>query len=144
MKNKTYILNTCLTAVVFLALLAIVLMKTFFPAFVIPRATIPNIALLSILALLIDSYIAPDAKRCYICIPLFSAFTFGILPFAAGYSPAAQAIRLAVIGGVSFTLLTWLFSSIRERIASGPKAKAAPLIGAVGLYLAVQCFAGMI
>ena len=31
-----------------------------------------------------------------------------------------------------------------ERLSSGPVAKAAPVLSALGLYLAAQCFAGII
>ena len=46
-------------------------------------------------------------------------------------------------GAVVFTATTWLFSSMQERISTGPQAKFAPVMSAVGLYLASQCFMGM-
>ena len=144
MKNKTYILNTILAAVLGIALLVAVLVRTFAPAVIIPALNVPNIVLLSLLALLLDHYVAPGAKRSYICIPLLSAATFGLLPFAAGISSGLDALKLAVIGGVLFTLVTFLFSSMQERLSSGPVAKAAPLLSALGLYLAFQCLTGMI
>ena len=48
MKNKTYILNTLLTAVLGIALLAAVLVRTFVPAIIIPQLDIPNMVLLSL------------------------------------------------------------------------------------------------
>ena len=70
--------------------------------------------------------------------------TFGLLPFAACFVSLTEALKLALAGGVVFTAVTWLYSSLQERLSSGPAAKAAPVIGALGLYLAVQCFAGWI
>ena len=64
MKNKTYILNTLLTAVLGIALTAAVLVRTFVPAIIIPQLDIPNMVLLSLTALVLDHYIAPGAKRC--------------------------------------------------------------------------------
>lgn len=52
--------------------------------------------------------------------------------------------KLALVGGIVFTAVTWLFSSMVNRLASGAQAKAAPLLSALGLYLAVQCFAGIL
>ena len=144
MKNKTYILNTLLAAVLGLALLTAQLVRAFAPLVIIPALDAPNLVLLSLITLVLDHYLAPKADRCYICIPVFSAITFGLLPWAAGYITAAEIWVLAVSGGVIFTLLTWLYTSICRRLSSGPATKLAPLACAVGMYLAAQCFTGII
>lgn len=144
MKNKTYFLNTMLTAVVGSALLVCVLLRTFTPIIILPVLDIPNMVLLSLAALLLDHYLAPGAKRCYICIPVFSAIVFGLLPFAACFVGALEAVKLGAVGCAVFTLTTWLFSSIQDRLSSGPAAKAAPILSAMGLYLAAQCFMGIL
>lgn len=143
MKNKTYTLNTLLAAVLGVALLAAVLVRTFLPAWIIPELDIPNMVLLSLVALVLDHYLAPGAKRCYICIPVFAAVTFGLLPYAACFVAAAEAVKLAAFGAVVFTAVTWLYSSMQDRLSSGPAAKAAPVVSALGLYLAAQCLMGM-
>ena len=83
MKNKTYTLNTLLAAVLSVALLICVLVRALAPRMILPQLDIPNMVLISLVALVLDHYIAPGAKRCYICIPLFAAVTFGLLPFAS-------------------------------------------------------------
>ena len=77
MKNKTYILNTFLAAVLGIYLLVAVVVRTFCPQIILPKANIPNMVLISLIALVLDHYLAPDAKRCYICIPVLGAVTFG-------------------------------------------------------------------
>ena len=144
MKEKTYFLNTALTVVLFLALLVCALVRTFLPQVILPELDIPNMVLLSLTALLFDHYLAPGAKRCYICIPAFSAVCFGLLPWAAGFTAPVDALVLGVTGGIVFTATTWLFTSMADRISSGPAAKVAPVVSALGLYLAVQCLMGMI
>ena len=144
MKNKTYILNTFLAVVLGLYLVVCVLVRTFAPTIILPKANIPNMVLLSLVALVLDHYVAPDAKRCYICIPLFGALAFGLLPFAACFAGAAEALKLALVGGLTFTVTTWLFTTIQERLSSGPAAKASAFFSAVSLYMASQCFIGMI
>ena len=139
---KKYVLNTLLAVVLGIALLAIVIVHTFWPQMIIPKVSVPNIAALSLIALLIEHYAAPGAPRCYICIPAFSAIAFGVLPWAAGYIPAAEIWKLAIGGGAIFTTVTWLYTSATERIASGPAAKAAPVVSALGLYFAAQCLTG--
>ena len=143
MKNKIYTLNTLLAVVLGIALLAFVMVRTFAPRFIIPHLDVPNMVLISLAALLLDHYVAPGAKRCYICIPLFSAITFGLLPFAACFVGYTDALKLGLMGAVVFTATTWLFSAMMDRISTGPVAKAAPFVSALGLYLAIQALMGM-
>lgn len=144
MKNKTYILNTFLAVVLTLYLLVAIIVRTFRPQIILPKANIPNIVLISLIALVLDHYLSPGAKRCYICIPVFSALTFGLLPYAAAFVTPMEALKLAATGCVVFTATTWLFSNIQDRLSSGPAAKASAFFSAVSLYMAAQCFIGMI
>ena len=144
MKENKYLLNTLLAIILGVVLLAAALTKTFLPWLCMPAVSIPLVAGISLLALLVDYYLAPGAERCWICIPLLSAITFGLLPVASGYVPAGQAIRLAIVGGVVFTALTWLFTFCAERMTSGRAGKLAPVMTALCLFLASQCFMGMI
>ena len=144
MKKNTYTLNTVLAAVLGVALLACILVRTFAPRVILPQLDISNLVLISLVALVLDHYLAPNAERCYICIPLFSGISFGLLPFAACMVTAAQAAELALYGALVFTVMTWLFSSIQDRLTTGPAAKAAPVMSAFGLYLAIQGLMGMI
>ncbi len=141
MKEK-YVLNTILPIVLGVVMLAMLLVQTFFPRIILPRPDIPMMVAISLVTLLIERAIAPNAPRCYICIPVFAALTFGLLAFAA-LQGLREAMLLAVKGGVTFTATTWVYSSMLDRLSTGPRAKAAPYISAFGLYLAVQCFMGM-
>ena len=143
MKNKTYILNTILAAVLGLALLVAQLVRAFAPLIILPELGVPNLVLLSLVVLVLDHYLAPGAQRCYICIPVFAALTFGLLPWAAGFAAPAAAAKLALLGGVVFTAITWLYTTVQDRLSSGPAAKAAPALSALGLYLACQVLMGM-
>lgn len=138
MKNKTYILNTILAAVVGVYLLGAVLVRTFLPLVILPDYSIPNLVLISLIVVVLEHYFCPGSKRCYICIPVFAAITFGLLPFAAGFVTLIEALKVGVAGCVVFTAVTWLFTSVQDRISSGPAAKAAPVISALGIYLASQ------
>ena len=143
MKNKTYFLNTLLAVVLGAYLLVCVLVRTFAPNIILPKVDIPNLTLLSLVALVLDHYLAPGAKRCYICILVFGALAFGLLPFAACFVGAGEAVKLALVGGLVFAVNTWLFSTIQERLSSGPAAKASAFFSAVSLYMAAQCFMGI-
>lgn len=140
--NKKYTLNTVLPVVLGSYLLVNVIVRTFWPRMILPVLDIPMITAISLVALLIDSYLAPGAERCYLCIPAFAAVTFGLLGLGA-FLGIATAAELAVKGCIVFTAVTWLFTSMVDRLSTGPAAKAAPFVSAFGLYLAVQCFMGM-
>lgn len=142
--KKTYVLNTVLTAVLFLACVAAALVRAFAPIVIIPALNIPNMVLVSLAALLIDHYAAPGADRCYICIPVFSAVAFGLLPWAAAFVTGGEAVKLAIVGGITFTVTTWLFTSIQDRLSTGLQAKAAAFMSALGLWLASQALVGII
>lgn len=144
MKNKTYILNTFLAVVLGIYLVVCIFVRTFAPNIILPKVNIPNLVLLSLVALVLDHYLAPGAKRCYICIPVLGAVTFGLLPFAACFVGAGEALKLALVGGLVFTVTTWLFTTIQERLSSGPAAKASAFFSAVSLYMAAQCFMGIL
>ena len=143
MKKNTYTLNTVLAVLLGAALLVCVLIRTFAPRIIMPHLDVVNMTLISLAALVVDHYLAPDAKRCYIFIPVFSAITFGLLPFAACFVGGLEAVKLGITGGIVFTAVTWLFSAMMDRISTGPAAKAAPFVSAFGLYLAIQALMGM-
>ena len=144
MKDKRYVLNTALAAILGIALLVCVFIRTFAPAVILPKLDIPNMVLLSLVALLLDHYLASGAKRCYLCSAVLAALTFGLLPFASGFAGIMDALKLALVGGIVFTVSALLYTSVQDRLSSGPVAKAAPILSALGLYLAAQCFTGII
>ena len=140
---KKYMLSTFLAFVFTLALLAMVIARALCPVLVFPGFGVPNLVLITLIARLLDHYIVKSAPRCYICIPVFAFLTFAILPFVAGFIQPFEILGLGIRGAVTFTVTTWLFSSMADRIATGPEAKLAPIMSAFGLYLASQCFMGM-
>ena len=143
MKNKTYTLNTVLTAVLAAVLAVMVVLRAVSPQLILMQFDIVSITGISLIALVLDHYLAKGAKRCYICIPVFAALSFGILPFAAGMVALKYVLGLAASGAAIFTLCTFAFTSIQDRLSSGPAAKAAPIMSAFGIWLAVQAFAGI-
>ena len=143
MKNKTYTLNTVLTAVLAVVLMAMMLLRAFAPSIILPVFDIPTLTAISLVALVLDHYLAKGAKRCYICVPVFAALSFGILPFAAGMVAVKYILGLALSGAVIFTVCTFVYTSIQDRLSSGPAAKLAPAMSALGIWLAVQAFAGI-
>lgn len=141
--KKTYVLNTLLAVVVFAAAAACVLVRAFAPNIILPSLNVPNMVLLSLVALVLDHYLAKGAERCWICVPVLSAVTFGLLPWAAGFAGAVEALILAVAGGIVFSVTTLLFTTMADRMASGPAKKLAPIVSAAALWLGAQCLTGI-
>ena len=144
MKNNRYFLHTLLALVVFVALVIAMIVRVVLPAAVIPALNIPNMVILSVIALLLEHFLAKDNPRCYICVAVFSALTFGILPLMAGFACRHTFWKLGLIGGAVFTVVTFVFTSAVERLSTGPKARAAVVVTALGICLAAQCFAGIL
>ncbi len=144
MKNKPYALNILLCFAFAVTMLIFLLIKTFAPIVILPQLNIPNLVGLMLLVLIIEHYAVPDAQRCYVCIAILSALTFGLMPLAAGFASSVSAVKLALVGGIVFTAVTWIFDSITDRLSTGPEAHGALLISALGLWLASQCFTGII
>ena len=143
MKNKTYTLSTVLIAVLTAVLAVMAVLRAFSPQIILPIFDNPTQTAISLVALVLDHYQARDAKRCWICIPIFAALSFGILPFAAGMVALSNVLGLALTGAAIFTVCTFVFTSIQDRLSSGPAARLAPIMSALGIWLAVQAFAGI-
>ena len=144
MKNNKYFLNTLLAGLLFAAELVMMILRVISPVHILPPLNIPNMVLISLAALLLEHYLAPGNKRCYICIPVLGALTFGLLPWMAGFACQHTFWKLGLVGGVVFAVTTWLFTAMTNRLQSGAEAKLAPLVGALCLYLAAQSFAGIL
>ena len=144
MKNNKFLLNTIFTLVLFAALAIALTLRIFFPALVIPPLNVPNLVLLSLAALLLEYFIAPCNQRCYACVTILGVLACGALPLMAGFACVHTFVNLGLVGGIIFTATTFVFSSMTERLRTGPKARGAVLMGALGIYLAAQCFAGIL
>ena len=144
MKNNQYFLNTVLAVVVFVACAIATLVRVWLPAAIIPPLNIPNMVALSVIALLLEHFLTRGNPRCYICIPVVGALTFGVLPLMAGFACQHDFWKFGLVGAVVFTVTTFLFTSAQDRLLTGPKAKAAAVITGIGIWLVAQCFAGII
>ena len=140
MKEKTFVLNSLLTILWAMQMAAVLLLRAFYPAAILPAMDIPLLLGVSLIALLLEHWIAPQANRSWAVLVLLAALTFGLLPLCAGFAGTAPALKLALFGGATFAIVTALFDSMCSRLASGPAAKLAPVMAAFGLFLAGQCF----
>lgn len=144
MKNNQMVLPISLCAVLCVAFALQLVLPVWIPAIVLPPLNIPNMVLLCAVALCADALIAPKASRCYGLLALLAFGTFALLPYASGIAQEESLWKMGIAGAVVFTATTFLFTTLRDRAASGPRMVLVPFMGAIGLFLAAQCFAGMI
>lgn len=142
MKNRTYLLPILLIGVVTAACLAALVIVSFFPGRVLPKLDIPAMVALSLVALTIHYYLGND-KACYVCAVIFGGAVFGIFPFLTGMISPTFWWKYALAGAVVFPVTAYFFRSLTMRLSSAPMNKLAPLVGAIGLFLAAQILAGM-
>lgn len=144
MKKMKNFRNVLLAAVLMVVLTVALVVKALYPTVILPRLNIPNIVLLSLIVLLLESWLYPQGGNCWVCTLVLAVLSFGLLPFAAGVAELQGIWKLGLVGGAVFTLIALAMDSVRERLASGPQAKGALMATALGVYLASQCFAGIL
>lgn len=142
MKNRTTILNSILAAVLGVVLLVSVIVKTYYPHFILPEINIPYIVAVSLVALVLTHFVKTE-EGCPICQAILAAVTFAVLPWAAGLA-TVEVWKLAIVGGVVFAILNAMFTAMEKRMELADVCKGAVIPAAFGLYLACQCFAGWI
>lgn len=142
MKKREWLLSTILATVVGAVLLALTVVRSFFPTMILPKADLPNFVLISLITLLAERIFTSEADRHYGSLAIFAAATFGFLPWIAGWTSANEILRMAFVGTAVLIAVAGLFDSICERISSGGNGKLAPIVGAIGLYLAAQGLSG--
>ena len=143
MKN-TYRFNTFLAVVTGLVLLWYLVMDALAPAAILPQLDVMLLCGISLVALVLEYYTGPRAEsRNWPMVVLLNAATFALLPLAAGLLSDRELGRFALVGCLVSTVLTFLFTAICDRLASGPAGKAAPLLCAGVLFQAVQGCSGL-
>lgn len=143
MKNRTTILNTILAAVLGVTLLVSIIAKMMCPQLILPQMNIPYVAAVSLVALVITSFVKTE-EGCIYCEMLLAAVTFGVLPMVAGMASGIAVVKLALCGGIVFGALDLMVNAMTKRIAMAGICKCAVIPSAFVLYLACQCFTGIL
>lgn len=144
MRTSPFFANVLLSALLGILLLVAVIARTFAPQLLFPKLNIPAMAALSLITLLLRHYLAPQSSHRYSIGALFGALTFAILPWSCAFLSLGDALRTGAAGGIVFTATAWLFAAIEQRLADSDTSPAAPIICALGLYLAAQGFMGIL
>ena len=142
MEKKSFVLNILFAVVLGAGLLVGMVWRVFQPNVVLADLELPAIAALILIALVMEYLFKGTQKRAWAVQILLAAITFAVIPFAAGYAGAG--IRLILCGTAMFAALTFIFDSVAERVNVTCDCKCAMIPTAFVMYLACQCFMGMI
>lgn len=143
--KKHDLFGLILAIVTGVSLLTAMLVRAFLPNFILLKFDGMAILAVTLIALVLDSYIAKNGKRIYWFIPVCSALVFGVFPWVACFLTYIDAIKFGILGAVISTVATFVFDVIKSRLSVTPRATiVAPLISGFGIYLAAQCLVGII
>ena len=143
MKNNKYLLSAVLVLTIAVSLLALLLINAFFPMVTLPKFTVANLSIVSLIALVVNYYLTEEENN-HLIVIAFAFIAFGLLPFVSGFVSLVDALLLAVKGTITFTAMMFVFSSIQNRLSSNGKNWFAPAMTAIMLYLAIQCLMGIV
>ena len=141
MKKNTLMVNTLLAVVLGIGLLVGMVWRTFMPYVVLPELDVIAMVGITLIALLLEYFIAGTQKRIWGLQMVYAAASFEILALLAGIK--WNGVRLFLMGGVVFLVITFLFDSMVQRLEVTTDKKCAVIPTAFVLYLACQCFMGM-
>ena len=140
MKHNPYLANIILAAELTVIFLAYLLIRAFTPAAVFPRITVPSLVLLSAGSLAAEHYLSPSPPRHNIISTALAGLSFALLPCAAGFGTDLSPWMLFSVSAAVFGITEMLYIPIARR-SRGPLS---PAVNALCLYLASQCFQGLI
>lgn len=136
--------NSFLALVVGLTILLMFISKTFLPGAMLLQLSMPNIAGICLIALLLNHYLGSKETGNILLNALLGGIILGIIPVAGGVTIGMGALKLAIVGGVEYAVLSWLFSSMINRMESTISTKLAPVPTAFVLFLACQGLANIL
>ncbi len=139
MKKPYDHLGIILAAVTGGALLVSMILRTFLPRIILPHPDLSAVSVLILASLLIEHYFLRDRQRDYRWLPLYGVLIFGLFPMASTLVSPLDSLLLAIDGAAMLIVLSFLFDMLVARLSDSPASRLAPVVGAFGLFLAVQC-----
>lgn len=142
MEKKSMTLNVLLAVVLGAGLLVGIIWRAVMPNVVLSDLDIPAMTTIVLIALVIEYLVKGTQKRAWAVQIILAAATFAVLPWAADLPTAG--LTVTACGTAVFAALTWMFDVVAQRMDVTTDCKYAMIPTAFVLYLACQCFMGMI
>jgi len=144
MKENKYLRETLLAVVMCTFFAFCIVLRTFLPLIILPKFNIPTITAISLITALLDHFLTGKNRKTEAFTFVFSVGAFGILPYVSGYISSLDIIKTALSGGIVYTVISFIFSEIQDRMSVEEVSISAFLITAFGIFLAFQSFTGII
>lgn len=144
MKKNPFFANVALSIILVAVAAVYILVGALSPNTLLVSLSVPAIALLALVSLAAEYYIAPAAHRNAVAViisAVLAGLSFGLIFMLSGMVAGSSALKTGLVGGAVYLVCDLLFSSIKGRFTA--KAKLAPAVTVLLLFLAVQGFFGM-
>lgn len=142
MRKNAYFINILLMFEVGLFYLGQILVQMWMPSMIFPKMSLPFLVLLSVIPMVISSYMERACEEMASVSFFMAGITFVIAPWCAGMDTGYSPLSLFVAGAAVFGITKRIYTSMQERMSSGMTTKFAPVVHGFLLFLASQCFFG--
>ena len=144
MRKNPYFINVLHGAFVGIICLIRLLLEAFSPAVVLPRIDIPFLVILSVIPMTLEYYLVSERNREPFLSIILAGETVALLPYCGGWSINMPIWKLFFAGAAVFGITDLFYAGIGERMSSCPNSKISPAVNAFILFLASQCFQGLL
>ena len=144
MRKNQYLINVLHMMIVGFFCLMAIFIKTFFPYVLIPKISIPLLVLFSLIPMVLAYYMKAEGERNLLITAVLAGLTYAMFPFCSGLDTEISFVSLFLIGTIVFWLTDLCYESLEERMRTGPHYVSTPVANAFAIYLASQCFHGLL
>lgn len=144
MRKNLYFVNILLIIEVGIFYLFHMFCRIFAPSMIFPKMSLPFLTILSVLPMVVQSYIEPKIKRNPVISMLIAGMTFVVLPMCAGIDTGFSIWKLFVAGTAVYGVTYIVYESMVQRMYSGSYTKFTPIVNGFLLFLASQCLQGLL
>lgn len=142
--NRRYVKSIIYIVIVTIASLVALVAHSFFPDIMFPSVSIPMIVLFAALSEMLSFYLKINDDGCPFVSALFASVATVVLPLLARVDFKQSVWIVLLVSYAVYLLVDIIYSSISDRMKSGPKAIFAPAVNCLMLYLASEAFMGIL
>lgn len=143
MMSQRYLKCIIYIAIITIASLVALVSNSFFPDIMFPSISIPMLVLFAALAQMLAFYLRIDDEGCPFLSAMFASIATVTLPLLARVEFKHSIWIMFIVSYAVYVAVDFIYSSIADRMKSGPKAILAPAVNCLLLFLASEAFMGL-
>ena len=144
MMKQRYLKSIIYIGIITIASLVALVSNSFFPDIMFPSISIPMFVLFAALAQMLAYYLKIDDEGCPFVSALFASIASVVLPLLARFDLRHSAWIMLLVSYAVYLAIDFIYSSMADRMKSGPKAILAPAVNCLLLFLASEAFMGLL